>query len=143
MIAIIWTLSFNLYKRRANEDIEKWYLARAIETTGNSMQKDLLYSNVNSAFLMITLRNRLVYVGVAIELDEPEGQSYIRILPVYLGYRDQQFRVVFVTDYLAPGNIEGQTGTVICEEDIITTTLYEDEELNQIIEVSPIPKFDS
>ncbi len=118
-------------------------MARAIETTGNSMQKDLLYSNVNSAFLMITLRNGLVYVGVAIELDEPEGQSYIRILPVYLGYRDQQFRVVFVTDYLAPGNIERQTGTVTCEEDIITTTLYEDEELNQIIEVSPIPKFDS
>lgn len=135
LLAIAWTTGFNLYKRKSTENIEKWYLARAIENSGNAMQKDLLYSHFNSQFLVITLRNAQVYVGQAIHLDEPEGQSYIRILAVYRGYLDQNFKVVLDTDYFGP-NSGGQTGTVLYEEEIISTTLYTDEELNQFIRSS-------
>lgn len=135
LLAIVWTKGLNFYKRKFTENVEKSYLARAIENTGNSMQKDLLYSHINSELLMITLRNGIVYVGLAIELDEPEGQSYIRILPFYRGYLNQQQEVILNKDYLALyQDIESagdNTGTVIYEEDIITTTLYEYHALDQ------------
>lgn len=56
-------------------NVENLYLSKAIEKTGNSMQLDLLKSYATQQLLMITLRNGKVYVGIATELNEPDGQS--------------------------------------------------------------------
>jgi len=100
------------------------------------MQQDLLKSYSNGDLLMITLRNGKVYVGLAVELSEPDGQSYIRILPFYSGLRTETFDVKLVTDYISvyeeilesnEGGKNIETETVICEEDIITTTFFKKE----------------
>ncbi len=139
LLAYGWTSGFNFFKRVVTPNVENLYLAKAIEKTGNSMQLDLLKSYASQQLLMITLRNGKVYVGIATELNEPDGQSYIRILPFYSGYRTEKQDVKLVTDYLSVYDNAGgedsmeniNTETVICEEDIITTTFYDQEVFNR------------
>ena len=139
LLAYGWTNAFNTLKRKMTPNVENLYLSKAIEKTGNSMQLDLLKSYATQQLLMITLRNGKVYVGIATELNEPDGQSYIRILPFYSGYRTESLDVQLTTDYLsvyesireAGSQEDVNTEMVICEEDIITTTFYEQEIFNR------------
>ncbi len=105
------------------------------------MQQDLMKSFFDEELLMITLRNGKVYVGIVVELNEPQGQSYIRILPFYSGYRTDTMDVDLNTDYLSVyQGLENESSdskameTVICEDDIITTTFYRQKIFNRFRE---------
>lgn len=47
--------------------------------------------------LMLTTKNNKVYIGYVSEISEPLGDSYIRIIPNFSGYRDKDTLTVAIT----------------------------------------------
>src|SRR5690606_14929805 len=47
--------------------------------------------------LMLTTKNNKVYIGYVSEISEPLGESYIRIIPNFSGYRDKDTLTLDIT----------------------------------------------
>lgn len=80
-----------------------WYQSKLLENAiqNNDFEKLLARSFHQTIPVMLTLQSNKVYVGWAVRAPNPvmERKS-VRILPLASGYRDNEQRVVFTTDYL-------------------------------------------
>ncbi len=48
---------------------------------------------------MVTLENNKVYAGLPIEAPNNEDDKWLRLIPQWSGYRDDQFMINIKTDY--------------------------------------------
>lgn len=80
---------------------KEWSSAKAIAEHGNTLVKLLFDSQRNYAALMLTLKNRKLYVGyVSISVNLGLNPPYITLVPTLSGYRDPRtLRVVMTTAY--------------------------------------------
>lgn len=144
IVAIIFTKASNLVKQRdAN-----WYLADSIQKTGNTLQKDFLESYFLEKVVMITLKNGKVYVGVVSELHEPHPESsFVKIILIYSGYRNDKMDVELVKDYNRSfiENGDNQTNNnnqnevvsvTILESDILSMTFYDQDVYDRLNETN-------
>lgn len=96
LFALIFTYLGNQTLFRDN----KHHVQAAIRRVGNELELLLLSSLQNSYLLEFTLENDKVYVGWVKELPIPSISNYIRIIPAFSGYRDEEKDLNFTTDYL-------------------------------------------
>lgn len=80
-----------------------------IETSvSGSMQKFLYESLKYGSVLLLTLNSKKVYVGIILDLSEPSEKidscKYIKLFPLYSGYRDKDTLEVNLTPYLFDKN---------------------------------------
>ena len=78
----------------------KYQIQKAIKRIGNELELLLESSLKHSYPLEFTLENDKVYIGLVKELPIPRVTTYIRIIPFFSGYRDQEKRLHFTTNYL-------------------------------------------
>jgi len=71
-------------------------VAKAISKVGNELE---LLLTRDDQLIEFSLENNKFYVGWVKELPIPGVSAYIRIYPFVSGYRDDQKRLVFTTDY--------------------------------------------
>ncbi len=76
------------------------YLTSLIRRKGDGMESLLLDALENRNSISITLNNRKVYVGFVATVEEP-GENYIKLIPLFSGYRDTNtHEVTFTTNYV-------------------------------------------
>lgn len=80
-------------------------IEKAIKKVGNELELILSSSFRHSKLLEFTLDTNKFYIGWVKELPIPTVSDYIRIIPVFSGYRDEEKRFVFTTHYL---NVYGE-----------------------------------
>tara|TARA_R110002072_G_C7728752_1_gene515562 strand:+ start:140 stop:730 length:591 start_codon:yes stop_codon:yes gene_type:complete len=78
----------------------KEQIEEAIKKVGNELELILSSSFRHSKLLEFTLDTDKFYIGWVKELPIPTVSNYIRIIPVFSGYRDAEKRFVFTTHYL-------------------------------------------
>lgn len=82
------------------------YLKNAIDEVGNEFEK-IIKSSFNKDTtkddkpLLITLDNRKFYIALPLELPIPSISTYVRILPIMSGYRDDEHLLKFNTEYIS------------------------------------------
>lgn len=134
-MAVLYTVIFNLL----NSDNKNWYLSRAIEETGNSLQVDFLESYFFENPMMITLKNGKVYVGLIAELHEPHPESsFVRLVLFYSGYRTETMDVKLEKDYNLKiyssyeNPEEALVEVVISEAEILSMTFFNPDVYNRL-----------
>jgi hypothetical protein len=111
-------------------------VSRAIDKIGNELERLCESCYRNAQLIQVTLSNDKCYVGLVKALPIPSHSSYIRLLPVYSGYRKSETKeLVFTTQYLdvyASYVSEGQhldtreiTNIVIKIDDIVSATKFD------------------
>ncbi len=73
----------------------------AIKKVGNELESLLRVSFNESKLLEFTLDTNKVYVAWVKELPIPTVSHYIRVIPVFSGYRDKTKQLIFNTHYLS------------------------------------------
>ena len=130
ILAVLFTQGFNLF----NKGNKNWYLAKAIEKTGNSLQIDFLESYFFDRPVMFSLKNGKVYVGTIAELHEPHPEtSFVKLVLLYSGYRTDKMDISLEKDYNLniysqsenPEDPEKLVTVVIAEAEILSMTFYD------------------
>jgi hypothetical protein len=80
---------------------ESKYLSRAIREEGENFEQILEKSIKRTKMVSITLKNNKVYIGIATSNYLPGGnRRYLKIIPFYSGYRDQDnLNLIITTNY--------------------------------------------
>ncbi len=81
-------------------DVSK-QVEKAIKKVGNEMEMLLLSSNKDHHLLQFTLGSGKFYVGWVKDLPVPHVANYVRIIPAFSGYRDDEKRLIFTTEYIS------------------------------------------
>lgn len=79
----------------------KTYIQTAVKEVGNELELLLESSLTNSKMLAFTLDTGKYYVVWVKELPIPTITNYIRVVPIFSGYRDTEKEVIFTTHYLS------------------------------------------
>lgn len=79
----------------------KTYIQTAVKEVGNELELLLESSLTNSKILAFTLDTGKYYVVWVKELPIPTITNYIRVVPIFSGYRDTEKEVIFTTHYLS------------------------------------------
>ena len=96
LIAVLITEIGNLtFCRDPKRQIEK-----AIKVVGNELELLLRSSFKDAKLLEFTLDTDKFYIAWVKELPIPTVSNYIRVIPVFSGYRDVQKKLIFTTHYL-------------------------------------------
>lgn len=84
-----------------------WYssdiplITKAIDNQGNDIERLVASAFLSSDLLCVTLKNSKVYVGYPSVMPDPSlVTTYISLLPVISGYRDESHKLIFTTEYL-------------------------------------------
>ncbi len=80
---------------------ERKQLIKAIHKIGSLLEKILEYAFSNKRLILLTLKSDKVYVGWVTFIPIPGVSKYIKILPVYSGFRTKEKEVRFTTNYLS------------------------------------------
>lgn len=73
---------------------------RAIEIVGNELEVLFLSSCRDSQLIQITLKSNKVYIGWVEVISKPTQNQFIRLLPLFSGYRDDKSKELEITtDY--------------------------------------------
>lgn len=78
----------------------KKFIKKAIKSVGSKYELLLESSYSNSKLIEISLNNDKFYIGWVKELPIPRISNQIRLIPVFSGYRNQEKRLIFTTEYL-------------------------------------------
>ena len=124
----------------------------AIKSIGNEFERLCEFCYSSGELVQFTLRNNKCYVGWVQSLPIPSHDNYIRIFPVYSGYRkDDTKELVFTTQYLdiyaefvqrgEVTDIEELTTLVIRIDEIITANLFNPEMYQRFSSITPKAKF--
>jgi hypothetical protein len=103
-------------------------VSRAINKIGNEFERlcESCYRNID--LIQITLKNEKVYVGIVKALPIPSHSNYLRILPVYSGYRHKDTKKLeFTTQYLDVYATYVQSGEVYDIRDLTNLVIKIDE----------------
>jgi hypothetical protein len=129
LIAVAITEVTNLF---FSEDVQ---ISNAIKKIGNELERLLEYCYRNSELVQFTLKNDKCYVGWIQSLPIPSHSNYIRIFPVYSGYRKNiTKKLVFTTQYLdvyaeyvkegLATDIEELTTLIICANEVVSANQF-------------------
>lgn len=122
IVAYLWVKLSYLHIRIKESDVEKSKIM-LMSTILSDSPLDLLLLNsyVYENPIMLTLSDKKVYVGVVSSLGEPnesEGlDQEIAIIPIMSGYRDDDLKVIFNTDY----QIVGKDISLAIRQSLIST----------------------
>lgn len=76
------------------------YLRTLTDGKGDGLESLFFDALDNEDSVSITLKNRKVYVGFVHSVEEP-GEPYVKIIPLFSGYREQEsLELIFTTNYL-------------------------------------------
>lgn len=78
----------------------KKFIKKAIKSVGSEYELLLESSYSNSKLIEISLNSDKFYIGWVKELPIPRFSNQIRLIPVFSGYRNQEKRLIFTTQYL-------------------------------------------
>ena len=121
-IGIVFTEVSNLL---VNKDRR---VSRAIHKIGNELERlcESCYRDMD--LIQVTLKNDKCYVGLIKALPIPSHSSYIRMLPVYSGYREKETKeLIFTTQYLDVYATYVEDGDVYDVRDITNLVIKIDE----------------
>lgn len=79
---------------------EKDYIEKAIDDVGNEFELLMKASVEDKGLLLFTLSSQKCYVGWVKELPIPSVSNYVRIIPAVSGYRTDEMKLVFTSQYL-------------------------------------------
>ncbi|HEA29983.1 MAG TPA: hypothetical protein ENH91_08320 [Leeuwenhoekiella sp.] len=116
--------------------VKNKYAIKAIKSVGNECELLFETSFSKSKLLLFSLSNDKFYIGWVVELPIPSISSHVRIIPVISGYRNEEKKLEFTTEYL---NVytemmqkvksvdvkEFKTDIVIDVQQIITVSFYD------------------
>jgi len=95
IIAILSTVTANIFINTTTA------VKYAIKFAGNELEVLLKTAMLDNKLLQFSLDTGKFYIGWLKELPVPFKSNYIRIVPVYSGYRDEKKELVFTTQYLS------------------------------------------
>lgn len=122
LLGITLTELSNLFVTRASQ------IPAAIKSIGNEFERLCEFCYSNGELIQLSLRNNKCYVGWVQSLPIPSHDEYIRIFPVYSGYRkDETKELVFTTQYLDVYAKYVQEGEVTDIEELTTLVIRIDE----------------
>lgn len=103
-------LSLRLAAERILQPSRDHALDRAIESFGEPLHGLFRWAVKRDKPVMISLRDRKVYVGMIAEVNESgPDQQFLALLPVFSAYRDSEtLKVCFSTPYPAPSDVSGE-----------------------------------
>jgi len=113
-------------------------ISGAIEKIGNEFERLCESCYRNAELVQFTLKNDKCYVGWMQSLPIPLHANYIKIFPVYSGYRKSETKeLIFTTQYLdiyatyvqngEVTNIEGLTTLVIKIDEVVSANRFDAE----------------
>lgn len=76
---------------------EEKFIAKAIDKNGSQLEKLFLKSFTENKNLALSLKSSKIYIGTVSKIPR---QEYLRILPYYSGYRDENHGMIIDTQYL-------------------------------------------
>ncbi|MGD1894154.1 MAG: hypothetical protein ACFB15_26605 [Cyclobacteriaceae bacterium] len=74
-------------------------LSRSIRFIGNELEQLVRSAFLNTALISFTMKSGKVYVGWPLSLPRPSRGSYLSVLPLISGYRDETQDIIFTTEY--------------------------------------------
>lgn len=74
-------------------------LSRSIRFIGNELEQLVRSAFLNAALISFTMKSGKVYVGWPLSLPRPSRSSYLSVLPLISGHRDETQEIVFTTEY--------------------------------------------
>ena len=74
-------------------------LSRSIKLIGNELEQLINGAFLDASLVSFTLKNGKVYVGWPVSLPRPSRGSYLSVLPLFSGYRNDEQDVIFTTEY--------------------------------------------
>ena len=74
-------------------------LSWSIKLIGNELEQLINGAFLKAALVSFTMKNGKVYVGWPISLPRPSRGSYLSVLPLFSGYRNDEHDVIFTTEY--------------------------------------------
>jgi hypothetical protein len=130
-------LALGLYKGGNLFYKEQPCIEKAIKDVGNEFELLLMASLSDKKLLQFTLDNDKVYIAWVKELPIPSISNYIRVIPAFSGYRDDDTKeVIFTTQYLSvyseyikEGLVKSiselNTDTIISAQEVITVSYFD------------------
>lgn len=134
ILTVVFTVICNLTVfKNPEKQIEK-----AIKSVGNELELLLRSSVKDSKMLQFTLDSDKVYVAWVKELPIPKVTNYIRVIPVFSGYRESDKNLVFTTHYLTiyseyikEGKVKGieelDVDLIITLDNVVTVSYFDQE----------------
>lgn len=74
-------------------------LSRSIRLIGNELEQMINGAFLDAALVSFTMKSGKVYVGWPVSLPRPSRGSYLSVLPLISGYRNEEQDIVFTTEY--------------------------------------------
>jgi len=122
LLAVGFTEFTNLF---TDEDKQ---ISKAIDKIGNEFERLLDHCYRNSEMIHFTLKTDKCYIGWLQSLPIPSNENYVRIFPVYSGYRDPDSKkLVLTTQYLDVYATYVKDGDVTNIVDLTTLVIRIDE----------------
>lgn len=104
-------------------------ISKAIDRIGNELELLMKDSFHQGYLILFTLKNDKFYIGWAETLPIPERSKYIRIIPAFSGYRNDDRRLVFTTQYLDVYAMYMQEGKVKAIDELDINIVIKIEEI--------------
>lgn len=145
--AFLFSLIFTYIGNQTIFRDNKYHVQAAIRRVGNELELLLLSSLQHTYLLEFTLENDKVYIGWVKELPIPSISTYIRIIPAFSGYRDEEKHLNFTTDYYQVYNEYIEQGVVkeigemnidliIPLEQLVTVSYFDNEMYEKFVDSS-------
>jgi hypothetical protein len=124
LLSIICTLIINLFTDKTEE------LSKSIDRIGNDLEKIIKKGFSEGELISLTLKSGKAYVGIPLVIPEPNKSStYISLLPIFSGYRNNEKELKFTTEYLSVHekmeHREKYFTLIICTSEIVTANLFD------------------
>ena len=74
-------------------------LSWSIKLIGNELEQLINGAFLKASLVSFTMKNGKVYVGWPVSLPRPSRGSYLSVLPLFSGYRNDEHDVIFTTEY--------------------------------------------
>ncbi|MGJ1205673.1 hypothetical protein [Sphingobacterium lactis] len=110
----------------------------AIKAIGNEFELMISKAIKEEKLILLSLKNDKFYIGWVKEIPIPSQSNYLKIIPVFSGYRDKEKRLKFTSQYIEAYSLlieDGKGSTfedfnsdiVIPISEIITISFYDQE----------------
>lgn len=132
LLVVLITYLSNFLLNREQE------IHRAIKAIGNEFELMVSKAIKEEKLILLSLKNDKFYIGWVKEIPIPSQSNYLKIIPVFSGYRDNEKRLKFISQYIEAYSLlieEGKgnnfddfnSDIVIPISEIITISFYDQE----------------
>ena len=108
-------------------------LSWSIRLIGNELEQLINGAFLEASLVSFTMKNGKVYVGWPVSLPRPSRGSYLSVLPLFSGYRNDEHDVIFTTEYwdIYQQRRDGESDRykgfllVLSTEEIVSASLFD------------------